>query len=112
MTYMKKVGRTAHEFLRDQAKKIADSYRPVFECTEESYCPNPDDNPEDQIFISHRHALGCLLGELEAFAQHGEFTLRIDMKKFDMREKARMLNANGWRRVDMNRSGILRGAVV
>jgi hypothetical protein len=97
----KKIGRAAHENVRDQAREIAQHYRLFYECPHEEYCVNPDDLPEEQVFVTPRQALGYLLGQLESFAETGQFGTQIDMKRFSMREEARMLKKQGMPRTQI-----------
>jgi hypothetical protein len=97
----KKVGRTAHENVRDQARELAAHYRLFYECPDEEYCVNPDDLPEEQVFVTPRQALGYLLDQLENFAETGQFGTQIDMKRFSMREEARMLKKQGMPRTQI-----------
>lgn len=88
-----KVGRAAHGHVRDQARKLATTYRKVLESPDGKFCANPDDDPEEQTWITESQALAHLVSALENFAETGIFVQQFDLKKFGIREayKAEML---------------------
>ena len=42
-----KVGRTAHQMLREQAEDFVRKFRPVLTCSDGRYCLNPYDGAEE-----------------------------------------------------------------
>lgn len=99
MAIRRKVGRTAHENVRDQANELAALYRAIYECPDEQFCINPDDNPDEHLFTDVRQALGHVVAHLESFSETGQFGSQINMQTFSIREHAEMLKKQGMLRV-------------
>ena len=95
-----KVGRAAHPLVRDQAKKLAITYRQVLNAPNGEFCVNPSDEPEEQQWINVAQALDHVLAALERFDETGDFGVQLDLRKFGIREFYKAAIASGSKRND------------
>jgi hypothetical protein len=93
-----KVGRNAHQHLRDEAAKIANAYACIVESTDDPVCVNPDDHEEDRTWVSKAAALGHLVGVLRGFAETGNFDTQLHMRNFTIRTEYNQMLEHGWKR--------------
>lgn len=94
----KKIGRSAHDHVRDQARDLVAAYAPVTTSAEGRHCANPEDAPEDQIWTNSHQALSALLSALKTFAETGIFISEIDLRQFHVRETYRSMRDAGQNR--------------
>lgn len=111
-----KVGRAAHPLVRDQAKKLAMTYRQVLNAPDGEFCINPDDAPEERQRINTAQALDHVLSALERFDETGDFGVKLDLRKFSVREAYKAARAGGSNRNDaieamVDRYGMSRSVV-
>jgi len=111
-----KVGRAAHPLVRDQAKKLAMTYRQVLNAPNGEFCFNPDDDPKEWQWINTAQALEHVLSALERFDETGDFGVKVDLKKFSVRESYKAAKARGSTRNDaieaiMDRYGMSKSVV-
>ena len=95
MTASSKVGRNAHDFIRQEARAIAQTYRQIFDHPGDRLCLNPEDHQEDQQFISKLEAFSQLLSYVERFAETGNFGLPVDVERVLIREDYRANRLRG-----------------
>ena len=95
-----KIGRSAHELLRDQAAALVRAYRPVLDSPDGRYCSNPDDAPEEQTWVTVPQALNAVLIALGNFEKTGSFAPEIDFKRLHIRETYRAMKRAGIKRED------------
>lgn len=94
----RKIGRSAHELLRDQAAALVRAYRPVLDSPDGRYCSNPDDAPEEQTWVTVPQALDAVLNALESFEKTGSFAPEIDFKQLHIRERYSSMKRAGVKR--------------
>ena len=95
-----KIGRSAHELLRDDARDLAELCRIVNGSPDGNYCANPDDQFEEQTWISRYQMLNYVAAYLERFAENGSFQFPINMRKFSVREEYRSVLEKGMSRTE------------
>lgn len=93
-----KVGRTAHQMLREQAEDFVRNFRPVLTSSDGRYCLNPHDAPKQQMWVTTSQALEVVLDAMENFAKTGKFVAEIDVELIHIKASYRALIKAGMKR--------------
>lgn len=86
MAHKQSIGRKASDEARDAARALVDMYKPVLADPTGCLCLNPEEAPEDQIFVTHDDAARAMLGALERLAETGWLVeIKVSLEKFLIR---------------------------
>lgn len=98
MSKNQKVGRNAHEFIRDQAAELVKAYSVIAQSKNDPVCINPEVEAEDRIYVYKATALQQLVQALASFAETGNFDISYHERNFLIRTKYKQLLEQGWKR--------------
>lgn len=94
MAKKEKTGRRASKEDRARAAGLVASYFRGRSSPDSSYCINPEDEPELQMFGAVTD-VETLIDALQSFAEHGTFALMSDIEPFLMRIEMSKLRSSG-----------------
>lgn len=81
------IGRRASSEAQDAAKMLVDTYAQALHSIPDGHCLNPEEHPEDQIFISAEQAAVAVVAALEHFVETGFWVETIvSLERFLIRE--------------------------
>lgn len=101
MSRNKKVGRSAHPFVRDQVAELVEAYRVIDESKDDPTCINPEvEYAEDRIYIYKATALHQVLQALSGFTETGNLNPPYNERNFLIRTEYKQFLATGGKRVD------------
>lgn len=82
------IGRKASDEARREAKNLAQTYGPAVKSPDGSYCVNPEDGPEDHIYVSAEKAAYVLLEAMQRLAATGWLEeTEVKLERFLIREQ-------------------------
>ena len=96
MAHKKSIGRKASEETREAASFLCDIYGPALTSPTGRYCVNPDDEPEDQVFVTTEQAGRALLDAIQRLARTGYLVdTEVDLERFTIREYYKLIKSKG-----------------